>query len=109
MRGDAGVVDQQIEAAELVAGRFERAVASGGIGYVAGDEHGSPAQRINLFRHFGETVFASCKQHEIDAMTCELNGKRATDATRSAGNECASIGESAVRHIQMEDSGVARF
>jgi hypothetical protein len=68
MRGDAGVVDENIEAAELSAGRSKGARASSSVGDIASNANRSPTQLRNLLSHFCKPIFAASKQSNIGTM-----------------------------------------
>ena len=72
MGGDAGVVHEDIEAAEFTAGGVEGLAAGGGVGHVAGDNHGALAQLFDLLGNFGEPIGTPSEEHDVRAVTREL-------------------------------------
>ena len=98
--GDARVVDQDIEAAELIAGCGECALANAAIGHVAGDANGTAAKLSDLLRDFCEAIFAAREQDKIGAVAGQFDGERSADSAGCAGDQCAPIGESSLGHEQ---------
>ena len=81
--GDAGVVDENIEAAELVAGRVERALAQRGIGHVAGDTNRAPAELHDFCGNFRKSIFAARDKN--------ADRRRAAPARSPAPARCRSM------------------
>ena len=96
--GDARVVDQDIEPAELIAGCGECTLAIRRIGHVAGDANGTAAELRDLLRDFCEPIFAAREQDKIGAVAGQLDGECPADAAGCAGDQCAPIGESSLGH-----------
>jgi hypothetical protein len=82
--GNAGVVHEDIQAAQLVARRIERMAPRGWIGYVTGNCDGTPTHRTYLLHDLGKSILAPRKKDAIDAAPREFHCQSATDAARCA-------------------------
>jgi hypothetical protein len=91
MGGNTRVVDQNVEAAKLIACCFERPPANCCVGYVARNANGMTTKLRDLSRDFSETIFAAREQHKINAMTCQLESQRSPDSAGCACDQCAPI------------------
>lgn len=98
VRGDAGVVDEDIEAAKLIARGREGAFSIVGIGHIPHSAHSAAAKPRNFFSHACEPILPACEQDEIDVVSRELDRKCAPNSAGCTGNECAAAFEVPVRH-----------
>jgi len=84
--GDAGIVDQRIEAAKLGGDDVHGAGDAGGVGDVAGDGDGGvrPGERLDRAR---EIVAVDVEQRHPPAVGQKALGGGQSDAARGAGHE----------------------
>ena len=83
---DAGVVDQNVDGAEVTDGFFHQARADGGIAHVAGEGHGSCADRFDfLLRGFRRR--AGAMNGDVGAGLGKRYGDGSAKAARGAGDE----------------------
>ncbi len=99
---DAGVVDEDVEAAEGAEGLVDEAVALGGVGEVAGDEEdvvfvGDVAGVEEFVAGEFEFVGVACGEGEFEAGAAEAVGEREAEAAGSAGDDGDLAGDKAGR------------
>ncbi len=83
-----GVVDEDVEAAELLDGVFDGFAAERFVAYVAGDEVATPAFVFDeAFGFFGVFVFVEVEEGDVAAFYGEGEGDGTSDAAVSAGDE----------------------
>jgi hypothetical protein len=78
--GDAGVVDENVQAAKLAARGIKCAASGGLIRYVADNGNCSAAGFANLLDDFGKPILAPRKKYGIDAAPRKFNRQRPADA-----------------------------
>jgi hypothetical protein len=91
MRSDAGVIYENIEAAEFSASCFECTRAEGSVRYVAGNAHRTSAKPRYLRCDFLESILTPGDENQIDALPRQFKSERATDSARSTGDQRAPI------------------
>jgi hypothetical protein len=95
-----GVVDKNVDLAELLNGPFHRALAECFVTNVAGYEQTFAVlifdQALRFLRVF---VFFEVNDGEVRAFFCKMNGDGATDSAVPAGNERGFIAQFAAAHI----------
>jgi hypothetical protein len=96
--GDAGVVDKDVEAAELVARRFDCAFARRGVDDVASNDNCALFECGNFAGDLLKTVLASGDENQVDAAASKFNRERSADTAGRAGDECAAVGKWTVGH-----------
>ena len=84
---DAGVVDEDVDGAEVADGLFNEACADGGIGDVAGKGDGFRAERFELMlRGLGRG--GGSVDGDVGSGLCKCDGNGGAEAARGAGDEC---------------------
>ena len=98
---DAGVVHQDVEAAEFLAGGVQRLPANCGIGHVADDRFGAATETNDLLDDRRKFFVAAGDEYLIDARAGQFEGDCPADASRRAGHDCAFVLESSACHERM--------
>ncbi len=92
--GDAGVVDQHVDAAELVFDLADHGVDHGALGHVHHIAHRLGAQGLALFDGFVDAGLLDVADDDGGAFFCELEGGGQAYALGGAGDEADLVLES---------------
>jgi hypothetical protein len=82
--GDAGIVDEDVQATEVRQCLGSHAIGKGGVGDVARKKSGA---KFVCERRAGRLIAA--RQHQCRARGCDFSGYGETDTRGRAGNQCS--------------------
>jgi hypothetical protein len=80
MRRDAGIVDENVQPAEFVAGGIERPLSRGCVGDVTSNADRAPTHSLDLRSDFRESIEAASKQNQVRPMTRKFKRQRAANS-----------------------------
>ena len=89
-RADAGVVDQNIQTAELLSGGVDRPLPDGPVGYVADDRFDRSPDGGDLIGYFLQPILAPGNEDQSSAVAGKFEGRLAADAAAGAGDDRTS-------------------
>jgi hypothetical protein len=101
MSARAGIVDEDVEAAELLARRFERAATSVRIGHVADNSNATTPKALNICDDFGQAIVASSEKNLIDAGASHFDRQCSADTARSSGYKRSQTVQTTTCHGDM--------
>ena len=83
----AGVVDEDVEAAPLLGDAVERALDGEGVGDVGRERQRLAAREADLLRRLGDRGWVAVEDRDEGAGTCERARRRGADAAAGAGHD----------------------
>src|SRR5690606_8208029 len=95
--GDAGVVDEVVDAAEAVCGGRHQSLQVGRFANIAFEAHGlgsaGRSQFLGLPHHGGELIGTAVGQHDMSALSGEEQGSGPAHAAGGAGDDGGGTGD----------------